>query len=172
METPSVPVISPEIVGVAVQEFPVTVKFPPKEVKLLPETVNVLSSVVAPCRVNAPGVPVEPIVFVDEAPLPKVLVEAPVPNVVDPLEVKVENAPVEGVPAPIVVPFIVPPVAVNVPAVIAFEAPDNVSVFEYVPESPADNKTPVAFSIGVPPTFNMFPKVPVVDIAFVTVPAP
>ena len=33
--------IKPEIVGVAVQVVPVTVKFPPKEVRLLPVTVNV-----------------------------------------------------------------------------------------------------------------------------------
>ena len=94
----------------------------------------------------------------------------PVPIVDAPFEVRVVNAPVEGVPAPTVVPFIEPPVAVSVPAVIELEAPERVSVFEYVPERPADNKMPVAFSIGVPPTFKMLPNVPVVDIALVTVP--
>jgi len=81
---------------------PETVKLPPSEVRLLPLTVKVLSRVVAPCSVNAPGVEVEPIVLADEAPLPKVLVsDEPVPSVVAPLEVSVVKAPVEGVPAPI-----------------------------------------------------------------------
>jgi hypothetical protein len=88
---PDVAVIKPEIVGVAVQAVPVTVRFPPSEVRLLPETVKVLSSVVAPCKVSEPGVIVEPIVFIDEA---------PVPRVVDPDEVSVVKAPVEGVVAP------------------------------------------------------------------------
>jgi hypothetical protein len=111
-------------------------------------------------------------VFTDEAPLPNVFVsEAPVPSVVAPLEVRVVNAPVDGVPAPIVVPLIEPPVAVSVPAVIALDAPERVRVLEYVPESPAESNTPVAFRIGVPPTLKTFPNVPVVEIAFVTVPA-
>ncbi len=100
---PEVAVIKPEMVGVAVQAVPVTVRFPPNEVKLLPETVKVLSRVVAPCKVNAPGVVVDPMVLIDEAPDPKVLVkEAPVPMVELPDEVKVVNAPVEGVLLPIV----------------------------------------------------------------------
>jgi hypothetical protein len=111
-------------------------------------------------------------VFIEEVPLPNVFVkEAPVPIVDAPFEVRVVNAPVPGVEAPTVVPLMLPPVAVSVPAVIEFEAPDKVRVFEYVPESPADNKTPEAFNIGVPPTFKMFPKVPVVVMALVTVPA-
>ena len=108
---PEVAVMSPEIVGVAVQAVPVTVRFPPKEVRLLPDTVKVLSKLVAPRRVKAPGVVVEPMVLMDEAPEPKVLVVfIPVAKVVLPEEVIVVNAPVEGVVAPIVVPLIVPPV--------------------------------------------------------------
>ena len=90
---PEVAVISPEMVGVAVQAVPVTVRFPPKEVRLLPETVKVLSSVVAPCRVRVPGVVTEPMVL---------MLEAPVPIVEFPDEVRVLNAPVLGVPDPIV----------------------------------------------------------------------
>src|SRR3989338_5502181 len=102
---PLVAVINPEMVGVAVQAVPVTVRLPPKEVKLLPETVKVLSSVVAPCRVNAPGVVADPMVLTDEAPAPMVLVEAPVPIVVDPEEVKVVTP--ETAPALIIMLFIV-----------------------------------------------------------------
>jgi len=80
-------------VGVAVQAVPVTVKFPPREVRLLPETVKVLSNVVAPCKVKVPGVVTEPIVFIDEAPVPKV---------VDPDDVNVVKAPVLGVVDPTV----------------------------------------------------------------------
>lgn len=90
---PNVAVISPEMVGVAVQAVPVTVRFPPKEVKLAPETVKVLSKVVAPCKVNVPGVVTEPMVLIDDA---------PVPMVEFPDEVRVVNAPVLGVVEPIV----------------------------------------------------------------------
>lgn len=90
---PEVAVIKPEMVGVAVQAVPVTVRFPPREVRLLPETVKVLSRVVAPCKVKAPGVVTDPMVFIDEAPEPKV---------VFPDEVNVVNAPVLGVVDPIV----------------------------------------------------------------------
>ena len=45
-----------------------------------------LSNVVAPCKVNVPGVVVEPMVFIDDAPVPMVefpdevkVVKAPVP---------------------------------------------------------------------------------------------
>lgn len=41
---------------------------------------------------------------------------------VAPVEIRVVNLPVDGVVAPIVVPLIVPPVAVKVPAVMLFEA--------------------------------------------------
>ena len=62
---------------------------------------KVLSNVVAPCRVKAPGVVTDPMVFTDEAPDPKVLVVlAPVAKVVLPEEVNVVNAPVPGVAAP------------------------------------------------------------------------
>src|SRR5215210_7703897 len=91
---PEVAVISPEIVGVAVQAVPVTVRLPPKVVKLLPETVKVLSSVVAPWRVRAPGVVTAPIVLIEDAPEPNVLVkDDPVPIVEAPLEVSVVNEP-------------------------------------------------------------------------------
>ena len=90
---PDVAVINPEMVGVAVQAVPVTVKLPPREVRLLPETVKVLSNVVAPWRVNVPGVVTEPMVLTDEAPVPKVVL---------PDEVRVVNAPVFGVVEPIV----------------------------------------------------------------------
>jgi len=73
LSNPEVIVTAPDIVGVAVQAVPVTVKFPPREVRLLPETVKVLSNVVAPCKVKVPGVVTEPIVFIDEAPVPKVV---------------------------------------------------------------------------------------------------
>jgi len=86
-------VTAPDIVGVAVQAVPVTVRFPPRLVKLLPETVKVLLRVVAPCKVNVPGVVTEPIVFIDEAPVP--MVELPD-------DVNVVNAPVFGVVEPIV----------------------------------------------------------------------
>ncbi len=80
--SPDVAVISPEIVGVAVQVVPVTVRLPPSDVKLEPETVKVLSSVVAPWRVSVPGVVVEPMTVVDEAPAPMVLADdEPVPSV-------------------------------------------------------------------------------------------
>ena len=99
---PAEAVIRPEIVGVAVQVVPVTVRLPPKEVRFDPETVKVLSKVVAPWRVKAPGVEVDPMVLTEEAPLPKVLVrDEPVPMVDAPEEVRVVNAPVEGVPDPI-----------------------------------------------------------------------
>ena len=82
------------MVGVAVQVVPVTVRFPPNDVKLDPETVKVLSKVVAPCRVSAPGVVVDPMVLIEEAPAPKVLVvEEPVATVVLPVEVKVVKLP-------------------------------------------------------------------------------
>ena len=103
LSKPEVMVTKPEIVGVAVQAVPVTVRFPPREVKLLPETVRVLSKVVAPCRVKAPGVVVEPMILVDEAPAPRVLAdEEPVPRVELPDEVRLVKAPLEGVPEPIV----------------------------------------------------------------------
>jgi hypothetical protein len=74
-------------------------------------TVKVLSKDVAPCRVNAFGVVLEPMVLIDEAPDPNVLVsDEPVPRVVAPDEVRVVNAPVEVVVAPIAVELI--PVAV------------------------------------------------------------
>jgi hypothetical protein len=66
------------------QRLVVPVPAPPRA-----ERTRVLSSVVAPWRVNAPGVLVDPIVLTDEAPEPKVLVEAPVPRVVEPEEVNV-----------------------------------------------------------------------------------
>ena len=105
--TPLVAVINPEMVGVAVQAVPVTVKFPPRLVKLEPETVKVLSKVVAPWRVKAPGVVVEPMVLMELAPDPKVLVvEEPVANVVLPELVKVVKDPAPPViePAPLMLP--------------------------------------------------------------------
>src|SRR5450756_2426149 len=71
---------------------PVRLRLPPSVVRLFPDTVKVLSSVVAPWRVNAPGVVTEPIVLTEEAPLPMVelpddvrVVKAPVPGVVLPI---------------------------------------------------------------------------------------
>ena len=111
---PEVAVISPEIVGVAVQAVPVTVKLPPKEVKLEPETVKVLSRVVAPCKVKAPGVVDDPIVLMEEAPDPRVLVlPVPVPRVVAPVEVRVVNDP----PAPVT-----EPTATKLPSVLIVAA--------------------------------------------------
>ena len=104
---PDVAVINPEIVGVAVHVVPVTVRLPPNEVRLDPETVKVLSNVVAPCNVKAPGVVVEPIVLIEEAPEPKVLVnDEPVPMVEAPDEVRVVNEPAPPViePAPDMLP--------------------------------------------------------------------
>ncbi len=99
-------VIRPEMVGVAVQAAPETVRLPPKVVRLFPETVKVLSNVVAPCRVKAPGVVAEPMAFTEDAPLPKVLVAPrPVAKVALPEEVKVVKAPAPGVVAPIEVKF-------------------------------------------------------------------
>ena len=78
-------------------------RLPPRLVRLLPETVNVLSNVVAPWRVRVPGVVTEPMALMDEAPEPKVLVrEEPVPRVVAPEEVRVVKAPVLGVVEPMV----------------------------------------------------------------------
>ncbi len=75
-------------------EVPVPV--PPRAVKA-----KVLSKVVAPCRVKVPGVEVDPMVLIEEAPEPKVLVrDAPVPIVDAPEEVRVEKAPVPGVVDP------------------------------------------------------------------------
>ena len=108
---PLVAVINPEIVGVAVQDVPVTVKFPPNVVNPVPNNVRVgfvvtLPSVMAvvfadpativePSKVKVPGVVADPIVFIDEAPLPNVLVvEAPVARVVFPEEVSVVKEPV------------------------------------------------------------------------------
>jgi hypothetical protein len=82
-----------------------TVPFP---IVKTPEMEAVLSRVVAPCRVRAPGVVTEPIVFIDEAPAPNVLVvEAPVPMIESPLEERVVNAPV---------PWVVTPIEVKLPA--------------------------------------------------------
>jgi hypothetical protein len=137
---PDVAVIKPEIVGVAVQEVPVTVKFPPREVRLLPETVKVLSSVVAPCRVNDPGVIADPIELIEDA---------PVPRVVDPDEVRVVKAPVEGVVAPMAVPLIPVAVVLKLPEVKVMllapvfieeaDRPDKVKA----PEVPVKFKAPV-----------------------------
>jgi len=137
---PDVAVIKPEIVGVAVQEVPVTVKFPPSEVKLLPETVKVLSSVVAPCRVSDPGVIADPIELTEEA---------PVPRVVDPDEVRVVKAPVEGVDAPMAVPLIpvavvlkLPDVKVILLAPVFIEEADRPDK-DKAPEVPVKFKAPV-----------------------------
>src|SRR3989344_6721143 len=68
-------------------------RLPPRLVRLLPETVNVLSKVVAPWRVRVPGVVTEPMALIEEA---------PVPRVVAPEEVRVVKAPVLGVVEPMV----------------------------------------------------------------------
>jgi hypothetical protein len=63
--------------------------------------VKVLSRVVAPWKVSAPGVVLEPIVFIEEAPDPNVLVvEEPVANVELPEELRVVNRPLLAVPEP------------------------------------------------------------------------
>jgi len=93
------PVVPARLPGI---KAPVRLRFPPSVVRLFPDTVKVLSSVVAPWRVNAPGVVTDPIVFTEEAPLPKVLVSAvPVPMVELPDDVRVVNAPDPGVVLPI-----------------------------------------------------------------------
>jgi hypothetical protein len=66
------------------------------------DSTKVLSSVVAPCKVRAPGVVEEPMVLIEEAPLPKVLVvDEPVAKVELPEEVRLVNAPLAAVVAPI-----------------------------------------------------------------------
>ena len=81
-----VPVISMIVeFPASVTPVPLTVRFPPKEVRLFPDTVKVLSSVVAPWSVRAPGVVVDPMVLIDDEPEPNVLVfDAPVPRVAAP----------------------------------------------------------------------------------------
>ena len=74
-------------------------------------------------------------------------VEVLLPKVVAPVEDREVNAPAAAVVCPMVVPLIVPPVAVSVPAVIAFVALLKVKAFEYVPESPADCNIPDPFNI-------------------------
>ena len=72
------------------------------EARTAGERVKVLSSVVAPWSVRAPGVVTAPIVLTEEAPEPKVLVsEEPVPMVEAPEEVRVVKAPEAAVVAPI-----------------------------------------------------------------------
>ena len=150
--------MSPEIVGVAVHAVPVTVRFPPSEVKLAPETVNVLSSVVAPWRVRAPGVVVEPIVLADEA---------AVPNVVLPDEVRVVNAPVKGVVAPIAVLLIPVAVVLKCPEVIVKSfAPVLIDEAES-PERANNPEVPVRLTIPVVlvnPLAEVIVPVPVVEI--------
>jgi hypothetical protein len=108
-EIKNCPVVPGRLPGI---KAPVRLRFPPSVVRLFPDTVKVLSKVVAPWRVNAPGVVTDPIVFTEEAPppivllseapLPKVLVsDAPVPMVELPLDVSVVNAPDPGVVLPI-----------------------------------------------------------------------
>lgn len=65
-----------------------------------------LSRVVAPCKLKAPGVVTEPMTLVDEAPAPRLLAdEAPVPKVELPEEVRVVKAPDPWVVTPIEVKF-------------------------------------------------------------------
>jgi hypothetical protein len=107
----------PEIVGVAVQAVPVTVRLPPRVVSPVPRREKVglevtfprVKAVVLaspatmeePRRVSVPGVVAEPMVLMEEAPLPKVLVrDEPVARVVLPFEVRVVKAPLPGVPEP------------------------------------------------------------------------
>ena len=85
-----------------------------------------------PCKVKVPGVVVEPIVLMEEAPEPKVLVVfMPVARVVLPEDVRVVKAPEPAVPAPIETKFATPasvtdqllsvietPVAITSPMVI------------------------------------------------------
>jgi len=117
----------------------VTVKFPPRDVRLFPDTVNVLSSVVAPCKVKAPGVVTAPIVFIDEAPEPNVFVkEAPVPIVELPEEVRVVKE-----PAP---PEMPPDMLVNVaaPAFVTFQVLPVPEISLPVPAFDIANTSPVA----------------------------
>src|SRR3989344_9578242 len=69
--------------------------------------------------------------------------------IVNPLTVV--NTPVAGVVAPIVILFIVPPVAVSVPAVILFELLDNVSAVLVVAPLPV---TEASVSASVDVTVN------------------
>jgi hypothetical protein len=118
--------MSPEIVGVAVHAVPVTVRFPPREVRFDPDTVKVLSSVVAPWRVSAPGVVPEPMTLVDEEPAPIVLaLDAPVPIVELPLEVSEVNAPLPWLVTPIVVKLPAAGVVVPIARGAAHVAPSN-----------------------------------------------
>ena len=82
-------------------------------------------------------------VLILEAPLPKLLVsEEPVPSVVFPEEVSVVNDPVDGVEAPIVVEFIVPPVIVT---------PDDASVLAVTPSEKVNAApAPVASKVTAP----------------------
>ena len=104
-----------------VAPFKETVPVPVEKV-LFPVWEKELSKVVAPWRVNVPGVVVEPMVFTEEAPEPMVFVEeepepkelvvlVPVPKVELPEEVIVVEAMVEGVVAPIAV-LLIPVVVV------------------------------------------------------------
>src|SRR3989344_1381029 len=77
----------------------------PVEKVLAPVWEKLLSSVVAPCNVSAPGVVAEPMVLIELAPAPKVLVvPAPVASVVLPVEARVSKVPPpEKVVAPVMV---------------------------------------------------------------------
>ena len=92
--------------------WPVTERVPPKVVAFAPETVKVLSKVVAPCKVRVPGVVAEPMTFTEDAPEPKVvlLVEEKVPVT----EVLPPSA-VVPVTASAFVPIVAPPKAREVP---------------------------------------------------------
>jgi len=124
---------------------PVVVSAPPRVVSPVPSKVSVglvvtfpsdipvvlapPAVIVEPRSVNVPGVVAEPIVLIDDAPLPIVLVvPVPVARVVLPYEVRVVKAPDAAVVAPICVALI--PVAV----VLKVDAPvPEVIVSVFVP---------------------------------------
>src|SRR3989344_4475048 len=89
---------------ILVGPFNVTAPVPVEKV-LAPVWEKLLSSVVAPCKVSAPGVVAEPMVLIELAPAPKVLVvPAPVASVVLPVEARVSKVPPpEKVVAPVMV---------------------------------------------------------------------
>lgn len=84
--------VKPLLAATVVSPFKETAPVPVPKV-LAPVWEKELSKVVAPCRVKVPGVVTEPIVFIDEAPVP--IVELPE-------EVSVLKAPVLGVVEPMV----------------------------------------------------------------------
>jgi hypothetical protein len=142
---PDVAVMSPEIVGVAVQAVPVTVRFPPRVVSPVPSKVRVglvvtfprvntvvfaePATMVEPRRVRVPGVVAEPIVLIDDAPDPKVFVnDDPVPIVEAPEEVSVVKEPALPEMGPAILANVAAPAAVTDQLLSVIETPVAVAL--------------------------------------------